>query len=423
MKLALIGADEESLDFVEDELFHGSHQLIAAFDSAAFAAQLRDMAQQVVLDEDWESLLLGTRADLVIVGRGLAQLTDTTGIPDSERRGEQLRKLAQAAVPLLVFVPSCESIVGFEIEMIRRDTGGHIKPYIPAQGNLTRMLKLVRDGEESAIGRIEQLTFDREMEPRFRPNVLTQFARDVALIRQFIGRIAKITASGPPSPPGRDPLGPKLQTLPSLSNLSVHLQGESDFSARWSIGPVASERGARLTLIGSAGRAIIHMPEPARQWMFEIIGKESEQWSEWVEHPETSLLPAEPSQLSNQYHDPDAWLNACRDQEVAEAVDRSLARGRTIELFGEEHTEEDSFKGVMAVGGCLLLVMALGVVFIATIVEGLRLPMRDWMIWQYWPIYLLVPVVVFLLLQLLQLALKRDESSLRQLIEGNGPGN
>jgi hypothetical protein len=117
------------------------------------------------------------------------------------------------------------------------------------------------------------------------------------------------------------------------------------------------------------------------------------------------------------------WLGACRDQEVAEAVDRSLARGRTIELFGEGHTEEDSFKGVMSVGGCLLLVMALGVVFIATIVEGLRLPMRDWMIWQYWPIYLLVPVVVFLLLQLLQLVVKRDESSLRQLIQGDGPGN
>ena len=52
-----------------------------------------------------------------------------------------------------------------------------------------------------------------------------------------------------------------------------------------------------------------------------------------------------------------AWLAACRDQEAAEAVDRSLARGRTIELFNEEHTEEESFKSVMAMGGCLLLVI------------------------------------------------------------------
>src|SRR6185503_18285975 len=55
-------------------------------------------------------------------------------------------------------------------------------------------------------------------------------------------------------------------------------------------------------------------------------------------------------------YDPNSWLAACRDQEAAEAVDRSLARGRTIELFNEEHTEEEAFKGVMAMGGCLLLV-------------------------------------------------------------------
>ena len=67
--------------------------------------------------------------------------------------------------------------------------------------------------------------------------------------------------------------------------------------------------------------------------------------------------------------------------------------------------------------------MALLVVFVATVVEGLRLPLRDWLIWKYWPIYLLVPVVVFLLLQLLQFAVKRDDASLRRVIQGGGPGN
>ena len=61
------------------------------------------------------------------------------------------------------------------------------------------------------------------------------------------------------------------------------------------------------------------------------------------------------------------------------------ARGRTIELFAEEHTEEESFKGIMAMGGCLLLVMALGVLVVAVIVEGLRLPMRSWPLWRLCP--------------------------------------
>jgi hypothetical protein len=109
-----------------------------------------------------------------------------------------------------------------------------------------------------------------------------------------------------------------------------------------------------------------------------------------------------------EYYDAESWLAACRDQEAAEAVDRSLARGRTIELFSEEHTEEQSFKGIMAMGGCLLLVMALGILFIAVIVEGLRLPMRGWPLWRIWPLYLLVPFVVFLLLQLLPFVVKRE---------------
>ncbi|HEX5103277.1 MAG TPA: hypothetical protein VFV87_05675, partial [Pirellulaceae bacterium] len=113
------------------------------------------------------------------------------------------------------------------------------------------------------------------------------------------------------------------------------------------------------------------------------------------------------------------WLDACRDQEAAEAIDRSLARGRTIELFNEEHTEEESFKGVMAVGGCLLLLGALGVVLLATIVEGLQLPLRDWAAWQYWPVYLLAPIVVFLLLQVLQVAIRKHPPSLRQLVDGD----
>jgi len=54
------------------------------------------------------------------------------------------------------------------------------------------------------------------------------------------------------------------------------------------------------------------------------------------------------------------------------------------------------------------LVMALLVLFLAVIVEGLRLPMRSWPLWRLWPFYLLVPIGGFLLLQLLQLAVKRD---------------
>jgi len=221
---------------------------------------------------------------------------------------------------------------------------------------------------------------------------------------------------------GRDPLGPKPKELPALTNLSVSLSGESEASARWSLGPAAGPEAGRLIVVGQRGRATLHMPR-GEPWSLDVGGVCADLQAAGAVHTEPHVEPLAALQEFEQaarggVASESAWLSACRDQEAAEAIDRSLARGRTIELFNEEHTEEDSFKGVMAMGGCLLLVGALGVVFVATIVEGLRLPLRDWAVWRYWPVYLLVPIAVFLLLQLLQLVVKKETPDLRQLVSG-----
>jgi hypothetical protein len=423
MKLALLGADDESLALIRWAVREGGHELVSAFDLAGRTNDVQAIAPQVRLNEDWESLVLGSTVDAVIIARAGAGLTSATGIPDDERRAEQLRKLAQAAVPMLVFCPACEAIVGFEIEMIRRDVGGVILPVFLESTNLDfhYFFDLYQKHDSSPIGRVEQILIERQQLDRSRNSVLTRFARDVALIREQLGDVRSINASGPPVTLGRDPLGPKSKELPSLANLSMQMGGDWDVALRWSMGPVVEREGATVVLLGSQGRAKLSMPADG-PWVKELQGDVHELPSAAESNAAFNLR-----QLQHARDEPpawsQAWLNACRDQEVAEAVDRSLARGRTIELFGEEHTEEDSFKGVMAVGGCLLLSMALLVVFVATVVEGLRLPLRDWMIWKYWPIYLLVPVVVFLLLQLLQFAVKRDDASLRRIVHGGGPGS
>jgi hypothetical protein len=121
-----------------------------------------------------------------------------------------------------------------------------------------------------------------------------------------------------------------------------------------------------------------------------------------VEHVFSELSHSAPPDA---LYDDGAWLRSCRDQEAAEAVDRSLLKGRTIELFHEEHTEAASFKGIMAMGGCLLLVLAICVLLLVTLVEGLQLPLRNLAAWRLWPLYLLMPIGAFLLLQFLGLAL------------------
>jgi hypothetical protein len=425
MKLALIGADNEALELLRWAVSGGGHALVSAFDVAGRATDVQAIAPHVRLNEHWESLVLGSAVDAVIVARAGAGLTAATGIPDDERRAEQLRKLAQAAVPMLVICPACEAIVGFEIEMIRRDVCGIIIPYIPGENHpgIAALENLASWGQTSPLGAVEQITFECEQADRSRPSVLLRFARNVTLLRHLIGTVRSLTASGPSPTVGRDPLGPKPKELASLANLNVHVAGDEGLAARWSMAPPVDRDQGRLTVVGQRGRLVLHMPAH-EAWRLEATGNVTP--PALTGHDEfTRLFWQLDHALSSpeEFYDKASWLGACRDQEVAEAVDRSLARGRTIELFGEEHTEEDSFKGVMAVGGCLLLSMALLVVFVATVVEGLRLPLRDWMIWKYWPIYLLVPVVVFLLLQLLQFAVKREDVSLRRLVEGDGPRN
>ena len=418
MKLALLGIDDDALDLVRWAVAGGGHELVAAYDVGSRAAEVRALAPRAQLNESWEALVLGSMAEAVIVGRGGAELAGETGIADSERRAEQLRKLVQAAVPLLVVCPACESIVGFEIEMIRRDAKAVIVPYVSQAEHpaIRSLAEIVSWGESSPLGAVEQISLEREQADRSRPAVLEQLSRDLAAIRQLIGTIHSVSASGPAASLGRDPLGPKLKELPSLANLSVHVVGDEGLSARWSIGPALARPSGRLTVTGQRGKAVLQMPN-GEDWSLEVGGDNLARES-FAARPDPAGMFRKLSHAisTEDFKDDEAWLAAARDQEAAEAVDRSLARGRTIELLGEEHTEEDSFKGVMAMGGCLLLALAVCTVFVATIVEGLRLPLRNWPVWKLWPVYLLAPIVVFLLLQLFQLAIKRETPDLRRLV-------
>jgi len=417
MKLAMIGADEDALALAAWAVVQGGHELVAAYDSEACRRQLHAIAPRVAVSENWEELFLESSADAVIIGRGGKEAAARANIDPAERRADQLRKLVQAAVPMIVVCPACEAIVGFEIEMIRRDTRSILVPFVPGASppTILPLQELVSSGEQSPIGKVEQVSLEREQVDRGREAVLVALARDLTTLRRIIGTIQTVSASGPSKTIGRDPLGPKPKELPSLANLNVHFGGDEGLAARWLMGPALAGDTARLNLVGQRGKSVVNMPRGA-SWQLTISGaaatEEGRPAHDLSAHDEAAFTFKELAHAMAEAHRDDAaWLAVCRDQEAAEAVDRSLARGRTIELFNEEHTEEESFKGVMAMGGCLLLVMALGVLFIAVVVEGLRLPMRAWPLWRLWPFYLLVPIVAFLLLQLLQLAVKREDKA------------
>src|SRR5687768_11254956 len=257
MKLALLGVDEDALALVHWAITQGGHQLTAAYDVGPRAVEARAIAPGVAISEIWEELLVGRVADAVIIGRGEAGLTQQTGFPDAQRRADQLRKLAQATVPLIVVCPACEAIVGFEIEMIRRDAGGIIAPFVPGAHHAAfeRLVALVSRNDSEPLGEVQQVSLEREVESTNRESVLARVARDVALLRPLIGNIAAVTATGPARPLGRDPLGPKPVHLLPLANLSIHFTGTEGRTARWSLVPSSGSPNGQLKLIGVNGIA------------------------------------------------------------------------------------------------------------------------------------------------------------------------
>jgi hypothetical protein len=175
------------------------------------------------------------------------------------------------------------------------------------------------------------------------------------------------------------------------------------------VAPADGVESAQLKLVAPGGRAVLTMPEGEGVWNLELqIGgqRADRQWPAW--NPAQAALEqlrgavfGQPVQLE--------WLDGARSIELTETIDRSLARGRTIELHHEEYNEAGAFKSMMAASGCGLLLLGIFLLVVVGVVEDLgraiRLPMPHL---ADWPYLLLAVLAIFLLLQLLLLLLRRD---------------
>ena len=189
MQLGLLGSNADTLAIARAVHRSSAHALIGVYQPQAHVAELRDLLEPGGEGtDDWESLLHDDRIDAVIVA----------GTDGDASRDDQLRKLVQAARPLLVTHPACEAIIAFELDMIRQDTGSVLIPYRPWRWHpaLMRLVESISTDQEPAIGRLEHLTVDREMEDRQPRLVLAQLARDAGVLQPLLGRIERVSAMG-----------------------------------------------------------------------------------------------------------------------------------------------------------------------------------------------------------------------------------
>ena len=245
MRIATLGNDDQILEMADWIAHSDRHQLVACFDLTPNSAALLRFAPQAETPPGWEILMAGSLADVVLVaGRG-------RGEADRQRRLEQLRRLVQAAVPLVLVHPACELIEALELEMIRRDSRCVMLPYHRAADHpaVIRLTELALADTSDELGMVEQIVWEREAAPRDAADVLDHLARDALLLRRMLQEVTQVSALGIPS----------SQT--PYANLGVMLTGSRQQLVRWSIGPVQLRPQARVTLVGQQGSVALEIPD------------------------------------------------------------------------------------------------------------------------------------------------------------------
>jgi hypothetical protein len=378
MKFALLGCDEDVLQLADAALERGD-VITSTWDvPVEFEEDLQAIAPRAIRLSSWQEVLNGELADAVIVGRGA----------DDDQRADQLRVLVQAAMPMIVVHPFHESmLVYYELDMIRQETGCILVPYVPALSHpaVTMLAAMAGALADAPLGRLEQIVLERTMAERSRRSVLGQFARDAEIIRLLAGEMTKVAAMTP------------LTEKADYATLGIQMSGPGGVLVRWSVGPVEDMPGGALSLIGSRGKATLGMPEGDDAWMLETrVGGQTT--SQVLEAPNTAASTLEQfDQARGGAEVRPNWIDAARDLELADAIDRSVRKGRTVDLYYEEHTEQGTFKGMMAATGCGLLLFTLVLFVLITALTGfVRVP-------KFWPIVLLAVLAIFLLLQFLKL--------------------
>lgn len=405
MKLWLLGCDDDALRLVRYLVEIRGHHVARVCGVERLPAAWVELLPNVPLESSWESLLGVTSPALVVVSRG----------ESLESRFEALRALTQAEVPLLIVHPGCTAIAGLELDMIRRDSGALVTPYIPGLWHpaLQQLVALIRgrSHEASPLGECHRLNWERRMPAESRPSVFAQLARDSAVLRCLAGDLQRVTAIGSPA------------TGDQIINLIVNLSAPDDRLAQWNLLPDV-ETAAQLTLIGTQGRAVLEMPARGAPWTLVLEGSDPGRQSfpadadllpfaTWLE---TQTQGSEPTPRSSSSEFAYSWEATTRDLEVMETAEISLRRGRALDLQAETPTVEATFKAMMAAGGCGLLLLTLLIIGVLAVVGGLELahqsgsltpaeaepqPYSLWL--RLWPIY---PFAAFLVLQLLLMVAK-----------------
>ncbi|HEY6563353.1 MAG TPA: hypothetical protein VIY86_02550, partial [Pirellulaceae bacterium] len=396
MRFGLVHLDPESEAVARAVRESAEHELLFACRDQT-GAPIGSVNDLPGLDGDWNRLLTEYPVDAVIFGSGGAQ----------DLRAEQLRTIAQSGLPLIVTHPVGEAVLGFELQMIQQESESPIVPYFSGifHPGPAAAASQFMSPDPPGIGRFRQVVATRTA-ARFTPaDEVLVFSRDVMLLAPFLDRIVRLHALRSAAPDSND-----------WANLGVQMESASGCVVRWSVIPGAPE-GLLVSVVGDRMVAEVSLRGTWNDWKWSMgssdvaqKGHEPEFTTRDDARKALDVLQAAVSHREGRQLAAALWDRACRSVELAETIEWSSRRGKTIELFHESLSEDSTFKGMMAAGGCFALLGALLMIPMIALTELFVPFLADSAGWRRIPwVLLLVLLSAFLALQFLRFWARKPE--------------
>jgi predicted dehydrogenase len=372
MNFLILGDGPEELAWARAVADHPEHRLEAACPGFKEFPDLPAVG-------DLDGALAVAGVDAVIVG----------GEPDL--RSEGLRRVAAVGFPCVcLHPPGVNADPYYQIALSQQETGALVVPDLPGRLHpaTSAFAKALDDGGD--LGEFRALRYDV-------PNAVGEtdlagqmFPKIVDLMRLLLGEIEAVTATG--DPPGDRP----TQSL--VVQLRAHDGRRGEIRVEGS-----TTEAARLVYSAAEGTLILEH-DASYHGVSRLIRRSTRDGETIVEippwDPQKAILETLSALVSGAPAHPDL-LDGTRAMELAEAVPRSLRRGRTVDLFYEEMSEAGNFKSVMTGVGCGLLVAIMVLVPAVMAAHALGWAWATYLLWLIPPILML-----FLILQFLRLGLK-----------------
>ncbi|MBS0263469.1 MAG: hypothetical protein JSS02_16125 [Planctomycetes bacterium] len=413
MRFALLGEHPVAQAVAETIATRPDLELVRCCLPADRPPAARSPLSQVRPARNWEELLTDREVDAVIVGEV------------SEDWQAAVRQLLQAGKTLLVPPALVQSTAFFyELALTEGETPGRIFPLLDWRAH-PLLAEMRQHLTAPTLGPIRHVQFERRvaapstglMPPQ---TLAAALLRDADLLRYLFGPYDQVNATRS----GDLPAGYSLAT--------VTFSGSQVPQAVWTATASPTESGWKLTVLGENGSAILesHAADsasaPSADWQLTLSpasGSASTRraspdpgpWliTQFLARPQNPMNSAAASGRSQRVAPtsvtPDAtatpaesksqWDELACAVELVDAVERSVKRRRTIDVYFEAQSERGLFKTQMTAAGCSLLMITL-VAVVAYLLLASTLSLPDWAL-KVLLVLTFLPLGIFLALQLL----------------------